>query len=81
LLAEVVGLALKFSQSSATMPPDTRVSNGFAPVIPTILIRVVKQVVVEHAGLTLHLCADTLTALTAFVSDWTATLGPPVSEQ
>jgi autophagy-related protein 2 len=67
LLAEIADLDTKFKRSTATKLADTRVIFTFPILFPTFDG---SQVVLERMGLRLHLCADTMSAVTAFSGDF-----------
>jgi hypothetical protein len=78
LLAELTDLDLQCKSLPVAELLDTRVSPCFLKCQREThgdLCRY--QVVVDRAGFRLHLCADTLTALTAFVGHLVSAFQPP----
>lgn len=73
LLADIADLGLKFLQVDGGPLPNTRVCDFF---IRYNLYANPYQVTVSRGRLQVHFCADTLTALTGFISDLTTAFRP-----
>lgn len=76
LIAEVRDLDTRIMKSNII--EDIRVS--FIPYV-LLVSNVFRQIIVDHAGLMVHLCADTASALTSFIGGVTSDLKPPYDPQ
>lgn len=67
---------MNFKHSNATMPSNSQVQYIIlAGVVPQLTHDY--QVKVDRVGLRVHLCADSLAAITAFAGDLTTIFKPP----
>lgn len=74
-----MNVVLSFKALKSATAPDTRVRiyvSTCLNVIPKCY-----QVVIQNLGLRLHLCADTMSAISVFVSDLITALNPTLEHQ
>jgi autophagy-related protein 2 len=76
LLAEIADLDMNSKTSNVTKSPDNDdFSTSIDAPIPCF------QAVINRVDLRLHLCADSLAAFSAFMSDLGSAIRPPVDER
>ncbi|EPQ58082.1 hypothetical protein GLOTRDRAFT_35556 [Gloeophyllum trabeum ATCC 11539] len=79
LLCEVIDFQLRFSRVKRHVLPETEVCSSWPRFVS--LIDLHSQIIIQGLDLRIHLCADTIAALTAFISDFGTLFLPPAAER